>query len=177
MAETPVFCVNHPNRETALRCNRCGDPICAQCAVLTPVGYRCKKCIRLQQRIFETARWHDFPVAFFVSALICGAGSILSSYIGFLILLVAGVAGTLAARAVQAAVQYRRSRFLWLAAAAGGVAGCLPIILPPFVMLILMIIAGDTRIIPEILLGLVWPAAYMVIAVGALTASIRGLRL
>jgi hypothetical protein len=177
MADAPVFCANHPDRETTLRCNRCDDPICAQCAVLTPVGYRCKKCIRLQQKIFETARWHDFPVAFLVAALICGAGSILGSFVGFFILLVAGGAGMLAARAVQAAVRYRRSRYLWLAAAAGGVAGCLPILLPSIAMLILTVIAGEADMLPQILYGLAWPVVYLVIAVGALVTGIRGLRL
>ncbi len=85
-------CVNHPARETGLRCNRCGDPICAQCAVRTPVGYRCKKCVREQQKTFETVRWYDFPIAFIVAAAVIGIGSLLSSVLGFWILLAAGFA-------------------------------------------------------------------------------------
>ena len=34
----PLCCVNHPNKETYLRCNKCGQPICTKCAVGTPVG-------------------------------------------------------------------------------------------------------------------------------------------
>ena len=67
MPEESLFCVNHPNRETSLRCNRCEKPICTQCAVLTPVGYRCRDCIRGQQKVFETARWVDLLVAFIVT--------------------------------------------------------------------------------------------------------------
>ena len=51
----PIYCANHPAVETTLRCNRCGKPICAECAVRTPTGYRCKECVRGQQKIFDTA--------------------------------------------------------------------------------------------------------------------------
>ena len=39
-----MTCYRHPKVETSLRCSRCEEPICADCAVLTPVGYRCRKC-------------------------------------------------------------------------------------------------------------------------------------
>ncbi|HNW14496.1 MAG TPA: B-box zinc finger protein, partial [Anaerolineaceae bacterium] len=56
-----LYCKNHPQRETYLRCNRCNDPICVQCAVLTPTGYRCKNCISGQQKVFETSEGLDVP--------------------------------------------------------------------------------------------------------------------
>ena len=37
----PTYCANHPTVETTLRCNKCGKPICAKCAIRTPTGYRC----------------------------------------------------------------------------------------------------------------------------------------
>lgn len=42
--EEQLFCVNHPQTETALRCSKCLDPMCLRCAVRTPVGLRCPKC-------------------------------------------------------------------------------------------------------------------------------------
>ncbi len=39
-----VPCSYHPNVMTGLRCSRCGKPICPQCAVRTPVGFRCPDC-------------------------------------------------------------------------------------------------------------------------------------
>src|SRR5215212_8141275 len=39
-----LYCANHPNVQTNLRCSRCGKPICARCRVATPVGYRCYDC-------------------------------------------------------------------------------------------------------------------------------------
>ncbi|MGC4105047.1 MAG: hypothetical protein QM753_01675 [Thermomicrobiales bacterium] len=39
-----VPCSYHPNVMTGLRCSRCGKPICPECAVHTPVGWRCPDC-------------------------------------------------------------------------------------------------------------------------------------
>jgi uncharacterized membrane protein YjjP (DUF1212 family) len=177
MNEQQLFCTYHPGRPTSLRCNRCGQPICAQCAVRTPVGYRCKTCVREQQRIFETANWYDFPIAFIVSAVICGAGSILSSIIGFWILFVAAFIGSIAARAVQWAVRHRRSRYLWLAAAAGGVISCLPVMVPSVALLLLVPNQNLGSSLLVIGMSLLWPGGYLIVAVSFLVANIRGFRL
>ncbi len=57
MTETQhsTYCANHPTVETTLRCNRCDKPICPKCAVKSPVGYRCRECVKSQQKIFDTA--------------------------------------------------------------------------------------------------------------------------
>lgn len=44
IGEEQLFCVNHPQTETVLRCSKCLDPICLRCAQRTPVGLRCPKC-------------------------------------------------------------------------------------------------------------------------------------
>ena len=54
-APAVVYCANHPDVETLLRCNRCDKPICLKCAVLTDVGYRCKECIRGVQSSYFNA--------------------------------------------------------------------------------------------------------------------------
>jgi hypothetical protein len=43
-----MYCANHPNVETYLRCGKCGKPICAKCRMSTPVGFRCFECANLQ---------------------------------------------------------------------------------------------------------------------------------
>jgi hypothetical protein len=63
-----MYCANHPDTETYLRCNKCGKPICLKCAVLTEVGYRCKECIREQQNVFYNAMTSDNWIAFAVAA-------------------------------------------------------------------------------------------------------------
>ena len=52
-------CYYHPDRETVLRCNKCGKPICTECAIRTPVGFRCPDCVRGLQDKFYTASSGD----------------------------------------------------------------------------------------------------------------------
>jgi hypothetical protein len=40
----PLHCYRHPDRETWVRCGRCDQPICMNCAMQGPVGMRCKSC-------------------------------------------------------------------------------------------------------------------------------------
>lgn len=47
MGEPEVLhCTWHPDRETVLRCARCGRPMCPACATPHPVGMRCKQCFK-----------------------------------------------------------------------------------------------------------------------------------
>lgn len=46
--DAPLYCYNHPNEPTYLRCGRCERPICARCRVSTPVGFRCYECANVQ---------------------------------------------------------------------------------------------------------------------------------
>ena len=43
-----MYCANHPDTETFLRCGKCEKPICARCRVSTPVGFRCYDCANMQ---------------------------------------------------------------------------------------------------------------------------------
>ena len=64
--QTPTdvtVCSWHPYVETGLRCNKCGRPICARCAKLTAVGYKCPDCVRtIQARFFNGTGW-DYLIA------------------------------------------------------------------------------------------------------------------
>ena len=42
-------CAYHPKVETLLRCSKCEKPICSRCAILTPVGSRCRQCAGLRR--------------------------------------------------------------------------------------------------------------------------------
>ena len=76
-----------------LRCNRCDRPICTACAVLTPTGYRCKECVRGQQKVFDTAQWIDYPLAFVVAGVLSFLGSLAASYLGFFTIFIAPIVG------------------------------------------------------------------------------------
>ncbi len=86
-SNSTLYCANHPSVPTSLRCNNCEKPICVQCAVLTPIGYRCKECIRGQQKKFDTAEWYDYILAFGVGSAIAFAGSLVVRFFGFLFFL------------------------------------------------------------------------------------------
>ena len=44
-AVTVPRCVNHPDRETYIRCQRCGRYICPDCMHQASVGFHCPKCV------------------------------------------------------------------------------------------------------------------------------------
>ena len=129
-----LTCANHPDRETLLRCNKCGKPLCISCAVRTPVGYRCNECVREQQNIYFNALGRDNIVALavgFVLTLIVApiVGFLLGSigFFGFFIAFIIGSgAGTLAARIIRRAVGNRRGRKLPHMAIAGIILGVAP---------------------------------------------------
>ena len=106
-----------PAEEPTLRCNRCGKPITPQTAVLTPTGYRCKECIRGQQKVFETAIPRDNVIAFVVAAPLSFLGSLFIPNFILFALLLSPVAGGLIAEAIRLAVQRRRSPRLFKMAA------------------------------------------------------------
>lgn len=126
---TTLYCANHPNTETTLRCNRCEKPICTRCAVLTPTGYRCKDCVRGQQKLFSTAQWYDYLLAAVVAGLLSFIGSLMVQFLGFFSIFLAPVAGVIIAEAVRLVIRRRRSKLLFQTAAAAAFAGSLPFIL------------------------------------------------
>lgn len=129
----PLFCANHPQTETLLRCNKCGKPICIKCAVQTPVGYRCSECIHQQQKVYFNALGSDnfvaLGVAFAVSAIGAPLVGLLLSGFGFFGLIIAFIAGsgagTLLAGIIRRAVGRRRGRQLPLFALIGIIGGVL----------------------------------------------------
>ena len=132
----PVYCANHPGVETSLRCNKCGKPICAKCAIRTPTGYRCKECVRGQLKIFDTALWYDYllgSATAFILGLLASLLAILVSSLSFigwiLIIIGAPTVGVIIAEGVRLVTRKRRSRALFITIAAAVVVGALPVIL------------------------------------------------
>jgi membrane associated rhomboid family serine protease len=41
-------CYRHPQRETGVSCSSCGRPICHECMIEAPVGFRCPECVKEQ---------------------------------------------------------------------------------------------------------------------------------
>ncbi|MBC8447942.1 MAG: hypothetical protein H8D78_09345 [Chloroflexi bacterium] len=116
--ETTLYCANHPQVETLLRCNRCGKPICLKCAVHTPVGYRCKSCLQGQQEVFYTAtRSHQAAgsVVAVVLGLLVGVAAYFVGQLSWISLFIAPVVGGLVGEAIfRASGRKRARRFHWI---------------------------------------------------------------
>ncbi len=135
-SNTPTYCANHPGVETTLRCNKCGKPICAKCAIRTPTGYRCKECVRGQLKIFDTAVWYDYVLGFITAGILGFLASLLAtlvsglSFIGWILIVIgAPTAGVVIAEGVRLVIRKHRSRALFIIIAAAVVLGALPVIL------------------------------------------------
>jgi len=132
----PIYCANHPAVETTLRCNKCGKPICAKCAIRTPTGYRCKECVRGQLKVFDTAQWYDYVLGFITAGILGLLASLLAlfvsglSFIGWILIIIgAPTAGVVIAEGVRLVIKKRRSRALFITIAAAMVLGALPVII------------------------------------------------
>ena len=179
MTETSLYCANHPNRETTLRCNRCEKPICAQCAIQTPVGYRCKECVSGQQKVFDNSVPLDYPVAAIVSLIGVGFATAVLDYLGFWGLFVAPIVGGGLAEFVRWAVRRRRSRRLPLFAILGGVTGVLIYLGITFIPYAsYFFLGGNPGFIGlgSVLLNFAWPIGYGILILSTMFYRMRGLR-
>ncbi len=166
-----MYCVNHPQRETYLRCNRCNDPICIQCAVLTPTGYRCKNCIRGQQKVYETTEGMDVPIAAVVSALLAFGGSYIAPVMSFFIVIIGPLVGVAIEEVVRWLTKRRRSRGLsWAVVIGAGVGGAAQL-LYSLTMLLEGVPVGSAYY-----LRLLWLAIYVVFLVSFLYYRFIGKR-
>lgn len=170
MTETTLTCANHPTTETRLRCNRCGKPICSKCAKRTPVGYRCKECVKEQQQVFETATTIDYPIAFFVAGLSTLFSVWALSFIGFFGLLVSPAIGVGVAEIIRRGVRNHRGQHLPTAAVAGALLGALPIVARGLGQ----VFAGNALGFNS--LGLIWPTVYAFLIISTLYWRLRGIR-
>lgn len=180
MTEASLVCANHPNRETTLRCNRCEKPICAQCAVLTPVGYRCKECVRGQQKIFNTSRSVDFPIAGAVAFVLVGLATAVLDFLGFWGLFIAPVAGGGIAEVIRWAVRRRRHQNLPLVSAVAGTLGVLVYLLTRFFPMLQWLLLGgglEGAFFGTSLVSFIWPIAYGVLIIGSLFYRLKGIQL
>lgn len=129
-----IYCANHPDVETLLRCNRCGKPICLKCAQLTDVGYRCNECIRGVQDTYFNAKQGDNTIAFVVALLVTAVTVPIAGFLfgifrglfGFIIaFMIGGAAGGILTQIIRRAIDRRRSRQLRYVAVAGIIVGIL----------------------------------------------------
>jgi len=172
-----LYCANHPDRPTGLRCNRCEKPICTSCAILTPTGYRCKECVRGQQKVFDTAQSLDPLIAAAIAAPLSLAGSYIASFMGFFTIFIAPIAGMLIAEAVRWAVKRRRSRLLFLVAAGAALIGALILPMLRLMQTVLVVGAGYSNYLGIGLLGLVWYGIYAFLVTSTVYYRLSGIQI
>ena len=165
-----LYCYRHPERETSLRCNLCEQPMCVSCAVRTPTGYRCKDCIRGQQKVFDTAQPMDYVWAVAISGVLSFLGSLLVSFVGFFTLFLAPLSGIVLGEAVRVATGKRRSKALFKAVVITSVVGALPLLVVSLISALFSLRAGGIFGI----LGLVWQAYYLVSLTGGAYYRLSG---
>jgi hypothetical protein len=129
-AGRPLHCIDHPDRETSLRCNRCGAPVCTSCVVRTPVGFRCKECINAQQSTFYNAQWYDYPIAALVSLVLSVPAAVIAGLLGWwFAIIISPLAGGIIGGAVHWAIGRRRGRVIWLLVGVCMVVGALAVLM------------------------------------------------
>jgi len=165
-----LYCYVHPSRETSLRCNNCERPICAACAVRTPTGYRCRECVRGQQKTFDTSEWYDYVTGFAVATILSALAAFLVTLVGgigffgwFLIAAGAPTAAVAMAEGVRLVTGRRRSRSLFITVVIGVVLGAVPVVL--------------FQVFTMNLFGILFQVIYLVIAVPVVYSRLSGIQL
>ena len=166
--DNKLYCTWHPDRETYLRCNRCERPMCIECAVKTPTGYRCKECVRGQQKIFETAITQDYIFGILIAVVLGYIGGLLATRISFFVIFLAPFAGGIIAEAVRKVIQRRRSKKLFQAVTASAVIGALVSAMP----LLLGLLFGSIN-----LFGIIWISVYIVLMTSTLYYRLAGIQI
>ncbi len=156
----PIYCANHPDRETYLRCNRCDKPICTQCAVLTPTGYRCKECVRAQKKVYENSKALDLPLAFIVALILALIGGQIAGIFRFFTIFVAPIVGVVIAEAVRWVVRNRRSTLLFRVALGGVILGALPSLIMNIIYFI-QILSSGVGVSWLFLQDVIWQGVYL----------------
>jgi len=120
-----TYCAVHTERETSLRCNKCDRYMCAECAVQTPIGYRCRQCVRQVEDRFFTGTTNDYLIAFAVCTFLSAIGAALVTAVNFFLLAIfitIPIAGAIAEASFRATGR-RRGRYSGEIAAGGAFVG------------------------------------------------------
>lgn len=174
------YCVNHPNRETILRCNRCEQYICVKCAVRTPTGYRCKTCVREQQKIFDNAGVKDYLIVFFLGGFLSFLGGLATSLVGFFVFLLAPAAGAFIGSVLRRIIRGRHARALNWTLVVAMILGMLPLLFVFGLGSMLIVVFGKLENLLDVIYGstpLFWQLVYLIMAVPTAYAQFSGIRI
>jgi MFS family permease len=175
MSETTEthYCHYHPNTPTSLRCNKCGKYICIKDARRTPVGYRCKECVREQQDTFFTATPVDYVITGVIALPLAFIAAQIVPRLGFITIFAGPIVGIIISEIVHRATGKRRGRYTWLVALACLIFATVLPLLPE----IGFVLSGALAEVPQasggVLLNLGFVVIYLVLAGGTLASRLR----
>jgi hypothetical protein len=184
MAEV-TFCVNHPQTETYLKCNKCGKPVCIKCVERTPVGYRCKECLGIQRQGYYNATAFDYVLASIVAVVLSAVCGFVMGFVGrlgliaILLAIFAGpMGGGIVAEGIRTAIQRHRGRYLWaIACGAILIGGLVGLVAPVSVPLLVTVLTGNIRVLSQVGLGLVLNLGFWIYVALAVSTAYARLRL
>ncbi len=168
-----LYCANHPQTETLLRCSKCGKPICTRCGIRTPVGIRCRQCARLQRPPSYSLRLWHYLLAAVVALPVSFIAGLLMQYVGFFAFFIGAAVGGMIAEIVYRATGGKRGTPLALVACGSIILGALasalgPVLLVPGAALAALL---DVRVLLQ--LAMRANIIYVFLAVGAAYARLR----
>jgi hypothetical protein len=139
-----MYCVNHPDTETLVRCNRCLDPICPRCAIRTPVGLRCPRCAQVRRPPTYVLQPRHYVIAAAVAlATSLVAGMLVAQLGGFFIFFLGFIAGGIIAEAVLRSIGGKRGLPVQIIVGVSIVVGA---IVGPFLWRVLVV--GSLAVLP-----------------------------
>jgi hypothetical protein len=105
-----MYCINHPDRETLIRCNKCNRPICPDCAIRHPVGLRCRECAQLRRLPpYDVSLSHHLLGFLAGLAASTVAGIVIAAFLPYILSWLAGpVAGVFVSQAMDWATGHKR---------------------------------------------------------------------
>lgn len=169
--DEPLYCTVHPDRETMLRCNRCGRPMCTECAVRHPVGLRCRECVHETRSPIYDVSVRNVAIALAVgtvASVLAGFVALLATRVfWFLLLFVAPALGGIIAEAIERATPRKRGRPLQIAGGASVILG-LVVLGVGFGLVSGNPVGGLVSVLANLFLWL-----YVLLAVGTVVARLR----
>jgi hypothetical protein len=122
-------CGRHPNVATRVSCVQCEAPICPDCMIAAPVGFKCPDCARQASPARPPGRPNQYAQAVGYGAGAAMAAMVVLSLVfrqGFLSWIAAGFAGYLVSEAVRRGASGNRAdpfRYLGYGLTVAAVAG------------------------------------------------------
>ncbi len=134
-----LYCCNHPDRQTTIRCMKCNRPVCLECAVSTPKGYICKDCLEKQKRRFASNENQELLLACLIPGSFGLIGSLILSKIpvsGLVCLIMGPLLGIAASKIVNSLTNDRKSSSInQVMILSAGIGGALPLLKAVFIIL------------------------------------------